>query len=94
MKREEFLGKVKDVVTAAVKEARSSPNSSKTPSLVARPVAATSVARPGERKEASVERELDEVLDAVEDALTALDQGREDKAAEILDDVLGSEDEE
>jgi hypothetical protein len=94
MKREEFLGKVKDVVTAAVKEARSSASKSNTPSPVARAVTATRAARPGERGEGSVERELDEVLDAVEDALSALDQGRKDEAAEILDDVLGSEDEE
>lgn len=94
MKREEFLRRVTDAVTAAVKGTRLSSNGATVPSSVTRPVPATPVTRPGERREASVERELDEVLGAVEDALRALDQGREDEAAEILADVLGSEDEE
>jgi hypothetical protein len=93
MKREEFLTKVKDVVTTAVKESRSNPNISPPPSSAARPVAAMPVTPSGERRESSVERELDEVLGAVEDALRALDHGCEDEAAEILDDVLSSADE-
>jgi hypothetical protein len=102
LKQEEFLEKVKDVVTQAVKETRSNPTnaqsatapfarSAESPARLER--AAERAARQAGR---SAQRKLDKVLDEVDDALSALDKGREDEAADILDEVLEeySEDEE
>jgi hypothetical protein len=40
------------------------------------------------RTERTARRQRDKILAAVDDALSALDEGREDDAADILDDVL------
>jgi DNA-binding ferritin-like protein len=89
LKQQEFLQQLKDTVVEAVKEARSNPNGTLSQPVAATPsVPAAPVIPTRKQTERSARRQRDKILAAVDDALSALDEGREDAAADILDDVL------
>ena len=96
LKQQEFLQQVKDTVVEAVKEARSNPTLAQ-PVSAALSVPAAPVTPARKQTERLARRERDKILAGIDDALTAVDEGREDEGYDLLNDLLekySSEDEE